>query len=77
MPVTICYVIIQKTPSPRKSEEDVKIKFVNHRKGRSSLSQIFFKIRVHNNFANFTGKHLCWRLFYIKFKTDSKACVFP
>ena len=33
--------------------------FVNPRKGRSSRSQIFFKIGVHKNFANFTGKHLC------------------
>ena len=33
---------------------------------RSSLSQIFFKIDVLKNFANFKGKHLCWSLFLIK-----------
>ena len=29
---------------------------------RSSRSQMFFKIDVLKNFANFTGKHLCWSL---------------
>ena len=29
----------------------------------SSRSQIFFKTGVLKNFANFTGKHLCWSLF--------------
>ena len=33
---------------------------------RSSRSQMFFKIDVLKNFANFTGKHLCWSLFLIK-----------
>ena len=27
---------------------------------RSSRSQMFFKLRVLKNFANFRGKHLCW-----------------
>ena len=35
------YVIIQKTMSSQKLEEDVMISFVNPRKGRSSRSQIF------------------------------------
>ena len=30
---------------------------------RSSRSQMFFRIRVLNNFARFTRKHLCWSLF--------------
>ena len=30
---------------------------------RSSCSQMFFKIGVHKNFGNFTGKHLCWSFF--------------
>ena len=30
---------------------------------------MFFKIRVLKNFANFTGKHLCWSLFLKKFLT--------
>ena len=33
---------------------------------RSSCSQIFFKIVVLKNFANFTGKHLVWSLFFLK-----------
>ena len=35
---------------------------------RSSRSQIFFKIGALKNFANFTGKHLCWSLFLIKLR---------
>ena len=31
---------------------------------RRSHSQMFFKIGVPKNFANFTGKHQCWSLFY-------------
>ena len=33
---------------------------------RSSRSQMFLKIVVLENFAIFTGKHLCWSLFLIK-----------
>ena len=33
---------------------------------RSSLSQMFFKIDVLKNFANFVGKHHCWSIFLIK-----------
>ena len=59
-------------------EEDVMLSFANPRKGRSSRSQIFFKIGVLKNFANFTGKHRCWSLFLMKFKkTDSNTGVFP
>ena len=53
----------------------------------SSRPQMFFKIEVLKNFANFTGKHLCWSLFLIKFinatlsnatllKRDSNASIF-
>ena len=34
---------------------------------RGSGSQIFFKIGALKNFANSTGKDLCWRHFFIKF----------
>ena len=51
MLLTIYCAIIQKTMSPRKSEEDVILSFV-----RSSRSQIFFKIGVLKNFAIFTRK---------------------
>ena len=52
---------------------------------RSSYRHMFFKIGVIKNFAIFTGKHLCWSLFLIKFQTwrqatllkrDSNTCVF-
>ena len=51
---------------------------------RSSCLQIFFKIGGLENFAIFTGKHLCWSLFLIKFQPWSllnkvpglKACNF-
>ena len=33
---------------------------------RSRCSQMFFKMDVLKNFANFIGKHLCWSLFLIK-----------
>ena len=79
MLLPIYYVIIQKTVSPRKLEEDVMIKFcktivirngktflmtmVNPRKSGSSRLQMFFKIGILKNFANFTGKHVFWSLF--------------
>ena len=31
---------------------------------------MFFEIGVLKNFVNFTGKHLCWSLFLIKFLTN-------
>ena len=34
---------------------------------RSSRLQLFFKIGALKNFAIFTGKHLYWSLFLIKF----------
>ena len=37
------------------------------KQNRSSCSQIFFKISVRKNFANFTGKRLCWSLVLIDF----------
>ena len=33
---------------------------------RTSRSQLLFKISVLKNFANLTGKHLCWSLFLLK-----------
>ena len=37
----------------------------------SSRSQMFLKIDVLKNLASFTGKHLCWSLFLIKFDRPS------
>ena len=43
---------------------------------RSSRSQVFFKIGLLKNFANFTGKHLWWSPFLIKLlKTGSLTQV--
>ena len=36
------------------------------RKIRSSRSQILLNVGVLENFANFTGKYLCWSLFFNK-----------
>ena len=44
-------------------------------RNRSSLLQMFFKISVLIDFANFTGKHLCWSLFLIKLQS-LKVCNF-
>ena len=52
---------------------------------RSSRSQMFFKIGIPKNFADFTAKHLCWNLFLIMLqafrssvllKSDSNKGVF-
>ena len=52
---------------------------------RSSCLQVFFKINVLKHFSIFTGKRLCWSLFWIKlqdyrfatlFKRDSTNGVF-
>ena len=51
MLLTIYYVTIQKTMSPRNSEEDVMINFV-----RSSRSQMFFKINVLKKLCKFHRK---------------------
>ena len=57
----------------------------NTSKGRSSRSEMFFKIDVLKNFVIFTGKHLCWVLFLIKLqvwrsapllKRDSNTVIF-
>ena len=59
--LTIYYLIIQKTMSPQKSEE-VEILA----RAEAVVRRCFFKIDVLKNFANFTGKNLCWCLFLIK-----------
>ena len=35
---------------------------------RSRCSQMFFKIDIPKNFTIFTGKHLHWTLFLVKFQ---------
>ena len=44
------------------------------RKIRSSRSQMHFNIGVLQNFENFTGKYLCWTLFFNK--VAKVQCVF-
>ena len=39
----------------------------NFIQNKSSRLNMFFKIGVLKNFANFAGKHLCWSLFLVKF----------
>ena len=43
--------------------------------GRSSRSQMFFKIVALKNFANFTVKHLCWSLVLMKLQTLRSAAL--
>ena len=42
---------------------------------RSSPSQMFLKIGAFKNFANFTGKHLCWSFVLLKFQTLRPATL--
>ena len=42
-------------------------------KPRSSRSQMFFKMDFLEDFALFTGKHLCWSLFLTKLQTFMSA----
>ena len=42
---------------------------------RSSRSQMFLKISVLINFANFTGIHLCWSLFLIKSQAETTLAL--
>ena len=42
---------------------------------RSSRSLMFFKIYVLENFANLTGKHLCWSFFLIKMQVSRPATL--
>ena len=42
------------------------LSFLNPKKGRSTRLQMFFKIGVLKNFANFTRKRLHWSFFLIK-----------
>ena len=37
---------------------------------RSSCPECFIEKGVFNNFAKFTGKHPCWRLFLIKLQVE-------
>ena len=43
---------------------------------RSSCSQVFFKLGVLQNFANFTGKYLCWNYFLINLQVFKPKKVF-
>ena len=44
-------------------------------RGRSSRSQIFFKIGVLKKFTIFTGKLLCWSLFLMKLQAFMPATL--
>ena len=47
----------------------ITLTFITFTTIRSSPLQMFYKIGVLKNVANFTGKHLCWSLFLIKLQT--------
>ena len=42
---------------------------------RNILLQMFFKICLHNNFANFIGKHHCWSAFLMKLQMWRSAML--
>ena len=56
----------------KKYWQQLKIKFENLKlkihamRRQSSRLQMFFKIGFLRNFTIFTGKYLCWSLFYVK-----------
>ena len=54
------------------SHNSSAIKFYNF---RSSCSQMFFKLCVIKNFANFTGNYLCWSLI-LEIFIDLHTCNF-
>ena len=47
--------------------------YCSRKLNRSSRPQIFFKMGVLKNFGKFTGKLLCWSLFYNKVVDLSEA----
>ena len=51
------------------ASENVSYKTFHRITIRISRSQMFFKIGILKNFANFKRKHLCWSLFLIKLQT--------
>ena len=48
----------------------------NYNEDGSIRSQMFFKIGVLKNSANFTGKHLCWSFFLIKLQAQRPVTLF-
>ena len=54
----------------------LRLSFVNPRKGRSSHTQIFFKLGALKNFANFTGKHLSFKESLKQIPRQAKFCKF-
>ena len=53
----------------------VKIWWELYWKYKCSSSDMFHKIGIPKNFANFTGKHLCWSFFLIKLLTLRPATL--
>ena len=56
--------------SPIKCNEIGQSHTNQERSFRGSHLQMFFKTDVFENFAIFTGKHLCWSLFIIKLQAS-------
>ena len=57
-----------------KKHMETKLKVTS---SRSSCSQMFFKISVLKNFANFIGKHLCGSFFSINFWKQILCLTLP
>ena len=55
--------------------KNILYRYIIYIKGRSSSSQMFFKISVLKNFAIFTVKNLCWSPFSIKLLAFMHAII--
>ena len=61
----------------------IKFPFLECREAHRELYQrkqppeVFYKKAILKNFVIFTGKHLCWSLFFNKLKKETPAQVFP
>ena len=67
-------------------QENLNLVVLLNNQFQKQPAEVFFKKAILKNFATFTGKHLCWRLFLINLQTwrptsllkrDSNTVVFP
>ena len=65
-PAIVLYLRLTKNQLWRRVLQIITYSFFKNNTMGSSRSQMFFKIGVLNNFAIFTGKHLCWSLLFNK-----------
>ena len=69
---TFCYFVFSK----KYSLHMFLMLFIHVEKRLNMRSQMFFTTGVLKNFAIFTGKHLCWSLFYQRYSKEIPTKVF-